>query len=152
MDRDGYKIIESLLKRKDPSSSLLFQVELLGKEALDVLCEKLESGLLSDRQAYRALQGLAYATKHLGYEDHKRELEAALSLVGSQNISLRSRAVHTIISAIDIMKNLQKPTYVPGNDLNHITNAIQEALRLGIHPSSVERVREILKELQESEM
>jgi hypothetical protein len=144
MDERGRDVLRRLLDRRDPSRELLFEVEMLHAGGVHALCDMLASGTLNERQQLRALQGLSYAAKHSGHLEQLQLLEVALPRVTTPYLALRSRAAHTVVCAIGILKGLRWGNEHP-SELAGLRERVAPSLREGLALGFVEPTRRLVE-------
>jgi hypothetical protein len=139
-------VIKRLLARRDPTAQLLYEVEMLHEEGVHALTAILKDPLLQPRKQLRALQGLAYASKHLGPNFRAEVANAAIALCSAPDIGVRSRAAHMAIMSLSLLKSLAGPDAERHRrDLTpHVEAAVRDASLLGLRQPMDRFVAEFL--------
>lgn len=82
---------------------------MLHETSVHALVAILEDPGLHPRKQLRALQGLAYAAKDLGPNIKAEVANAVVTLCGSNDIAVRSRAANLAVGCLSLLKSLGGP-------------------------------------------
>jgi hypothetical protein len=139
-------VIKRLLARRDPTAEVLYEVEMLHEEGVHALTAILRDPLLQPRKQLRALQGLAYASKHGGPNIRAEVTNAAIALCGAPDIGVRTRAAHMAVLSLSLLTRLAGPDAEQHRrDLKpRVVAAAQEASLLGLRQPMGRVVAEFL--------
>ncbi len=132
MQRRQRQVVRAAIDSGNLLPSARAVLERLGNEGFDAISEELNSGALSPNQEINALRALSLISKEFAPDRKGDLLDHALRLAVSEQLTVRSAAVHMAIWTRQSLRALGKP--IPDE---RIRSAVERALQLGLRDAQV---------------